>query len=143
MIRDRNRTVRLESWGGPHGDVEQVLAIETKEELIDAIQALTNEHSAILTIEAGDDWLAIDSSNGLLAASVQLAEHAFDLVGDAAATGTIPYVRGGQLVTNPRRYLVNLEQTLAAALQFFCTGAVAVTSGWDEQGPDSAWATQD
>jgi len=133
----------LERWGGPNGDEEQSLAINDEEQLISAIKALTDEHSAILTIEKEDDWLAINASKGIFSVSVQFGESAYDLVGDAAATGMIPYVRGGQLVTHPRRYLVSLEQALVAALQFFRTGVVDTSSGWDRYGPNSAWAEED
>jgi hypothetical protein len=116
-----------------------------EEELIEAIQALPAEQSAILFIEEGSNLLGVNASEGMFSVGLMFDEEAaFDLVGDATATGHIPFVLGGQLVPHPRRYLVGLEQAQAAALEFFRTGTVDVArGGWDRQGPDSPWSSGD
>jgi hypothetical protein len=134
------RILQSERWGAPYGYKERTWSTAHEAEVIEAIQDLANEQSGTLAIEAGDDWLAVYTNEGQFSVGVQFGEEAFDLVGDATATGSAPFVLGGQLVPHPRRYLVSHEQAQAAALEFFRTGTVDVAGGaWDRQGPNSPW----
>jgi hypothetical protein len=80
-------------------------------------------------------WLAVSTSRGMISVSTQLGwDDFYDLVGDASATETVPFVIGGQDAPFPRRLLVSVEQAEAAALEFFRTATVDVEGGgWERQ----------
>ena len=54
------------------------------------------------------------------------------MLGDEEATETTYFILGGQEGNISRRYIVSLEQALAAALQFLEAGAACVERGrWE------------
>jgi hypothetical protein len=64
----------------------------------------------------------------------------YDLVGDASATGTVPFVIGGQEAPFPRRFLVSVERAEDATLEFFRTATVDVEGGgWERQPWDKSY----
>ncbi len=134
----------LQRWGVGGGE-EQTWPVVSVDTVIEAVRALADEQNAMLTLshdpEAYEYWLGVNASDGQFYVSVQLDENtALDLVGNPQATGMVPYVRGGQLVSHPRKYLVTLDQAVAAATEFYHTGTINPTkAAWERQGPGSAW----
>ncbi len=141
----RDWVVTLERWGSGYGQEREVSP--SSQALVETVRAVAGERSAILAIGVGgeaveetDWWLGVNASDGLFSVSAQLGEGvALDFVGDPSATGTVPFVLGGQTTPYPRRYLVSLQEALDAALEFFHTGTVDVESRrWDRQGHGDA-----
>lgn len=141
------RIVHVARWGAPYGYEESSFIPQTADDLVAAIQALTHEPGAELIIREHEEenWplLTISASDGRFSVGYQASETvAFDLIGDPKATGAVPFVLGGQLVSHPRRSIVTLDPTVATALEFLRTGTVDVTQPvWERYGPTSAWHT--
>lgn len=138
---DVHPTLLLQRWGGG-ADEERALSPASAEVLTAAMRSMRDDLSAILTIEAASGSLIVSASRGRFTVTALLGEdNTFDLVGDAAATGTVAFVLGGQEIAYPRRYLTGGEAAQAAAREFFHTGTVRLEGGhWERQGPGSAWA---
>ena len=126
-------TAIVQHWSGSD-HAEELLPISTAPELEAAIRRLSDAESATLTLEAADKSLLIAASKGDYCATAILGfDDLFDMVGDAAQSGTIGFVQGGQEVDLPRTQLLTVEQAIAAAKEFFETGGVNVERHWQKQ----------
>jgi hypothetical protein len=126
--------ITVERWVLPYSYEERSLFLASSNELLAAIRNLETEERASVHLEIDDRYLIIDISAARFAVWLQLAEgEYFNKVGDADATDTIPFVRGGQLIDWPSRYLVSLNEALDAAQEFFNTHTIRIADkGWEK-----------
>lgn len=143
-MTDHERTIILERWLPVYERSDRSADLRDGRALAELVRRMRDEPSASLTVESGQDWLAVCGSAGLLAVGLWLEpDQGFDLVGDPAAAGVVEVVLGGQAAPYPRRYMVTDEAAVAAALEFARGGSVDVGRGWDAQGdPASAWSVE-
>jgi hypothetical protein len=135
------RVVVLENWEPAYERRE--LSLTDPKMLGEAIQSMGDQESTMLTIEAErlvgrGRALIVGASKGAFTATALLSRDDFyDLVGDPAATGTVPLKLGGQEAPFPRRLLVRVEQAEAAALEFFRSATVDVEGrSWEDKQAD-------
>jgi hypothetical protein len=79
--------------------------------------------------------LLVNASQGNFVVTAILDEDViFNLVGDPDAAGTTDIIIGGQLTEYPKKYIVSVEQTLDASLEYFNTGTINPESGkWEQE----------
>lgn len=141
--------VSLEIWNNPS---PKAIKIE-QSTLEKVIRSLSSEKCADLLIDdvkddSGDGFVEgfptfiINACEGKYSVSALLDEdNCYDLVGDPAATGLIDFLIGGQETPLPRKYLVSMEQAIAAANAYLEVGEAIITKySWDsQQDSHSAW----
>jgi hypothetical protein len=126
-------TAIVEHWAGLN-HAEERIPIANTSELEAALRALAAAESATLTLEAADKSLIIGASDGVYCATAILGpDDFFDMVGNAAETGTISFVQGGQQVDLPRNQALTAEEAISVATEFFQTGSVNVERRWQKQ----------
>jgi len=80
---------------------------------------------------SGGRWLAVTASGGQFAVTAQLGEGEWaHLVGDACAEGEAEFAHGGQPATWPRRFLVSIEDAIAAARHYVVDADLLDPSRW-------------
>ena len=131
----RNRTLIFQDYDRERGKERHLPA--SLDALKQAIEGMADDRSSTLEIvfpANPNRSMVVNASDGNLAVGALLDDRGggLTLIGDESAEGTIVCIVGGQTVPLPRRYLVNLEDALAVAEEFFRTGTVDTLSGrWD------------
>jgi hypothetical protein len=126
-------TAIVQHWDGLN-HAEEHIPIARTSDLEAALRTLAAAESAMLTLEAADKTLIIGASDGIYCATAILGpDDFFDMVGSAAAAGTISFVQGGQQVDLPRNQALTAEEAVSVATEFFETGSVNVERCWQKQ----------
>ena len=76
-------------------------------------------------------WLSVTASDGRFALTVQISEDEWaHLVGDASAEGEAEFAHGGQPAEWPRRFLVGIDDAIAAARHYVVQADLLNPSRW-------------
>src|SRR5262245_6095191 len=128
-----DRIVTIERWDPEYSQV--AVTVPDGSALAELLGELASERSTMVSIECGERLLVVSVSRGVWAVTVRLGlDDFFDLVGDAGAEGTTPFLQGGQLVDYPRRHVVSQEDAHRAAVEFFNTGTIETDHRWEREG---------
>ena len=102
-------------------------------ELTAAIAKLDGQQTTAFTITVGGSLLIVGGGAGRYVVTAWMADgQPCDLVGDPQATGEIPMVVGGQLSSQPGRYIVAGDLVLKVTRYFSRTGHMDDEETWEE-----------
>jgi hypothetical protein len=119
--RNRGRASKVEL---PLGDTE----------LSEALGRLDGDQTTTVAVSVSGNKLIIGGGDEAryYTVTVFLDGAPFSLVGDRQATGDKMMVMGGQLIPQPRQYLVGPVKALSVAQYFARTGLLDKNESWDQ-----------
>ncbi len=121
----------IEDYGGAGVTTEEV-ELPSVAELDSALERIQNWNSGFLNMEGQRQIMMIASSEGNFQVIVEdLDRGFFHKLTDRTGDGTIYFSEGGQGLDAPFRVVLNLEEIKAVAKEFFETGVVDLSQGWE------------
>jgi hypothetical protein len=116
--------------------VDEVLPLGERE-LEDAVGRLDGDRTTVVTVSIARRLMFVGGGRGHYTVTSLDEEdgESHALVGDAGAEGDTRLMIGGQLISQPRRYLVTREDALSVAKEFVRTGQFARDERWESPEP--------